>query len=515
MRLNELDRFASDDVDLAGKRLLIFIVAYNAEATIEKVLRRIPHSLRTNHTEVLIIDDSSSDETFARGVGYQRENAAFKITVLRTPENQGYGGNQKLGYRYAIDNGFDIVALLHGDGKYAPEKLPALLKPVIANETDAVLGSRLVDPRAALHAGMPFGKWIGNRTFTAFENTMLGTKLSDFHCGYRIYSTRALAEIPFEKNTNDFHFDTEIVIQFLLKKKRILEAPIPMFYGSGISYRDAMKYAWNIFKTTVRARLCQLSLFYDRRYDFEAVEEVYDLKLGYASSHTAAIAAAKPGCRILDIGCGQGRVGAEFAKLGCHVTGLDRYIPNDGGQRKNMDFVRWDLDRAEFPISVSKFDQIFMLDIIEHLKDPSHFLDELRFATGCKRPEIVLTTANIGFFATRFMLTLGQLNYGKKGILDVTHTRLFTVRSIRELLTQSGYKILELRGIPAPFPLALGRTFLARILLALNKGLIRLSKGLFAYQIFIRAEARPTVNNLLKETISTSGTKADALTEAA
>jgi glycosyltransferase involved in cell wall biosynthesis len=515
MPRSELDRFASQDVDLSGNRLLIFVVAHNAETTIEKVLSRIPAALRTSETEVLIIDDSSSDDTFARGVGYQKRHSDFKITVLRPPENQGYGGNQKLGYRYALDNGFDIVALLHGDGKYAPEKLPALLKPVIAGETDAVLGSRLIDKRAARRQGMPLGKWIGNRIFTAFENAVLGTKLSDFHCGYRVYSTRALAQIPFEKNTNDFHFDTEIVVQFLLKKLRILEAAIPMFYSEGIPYRDAVKYAWNIFKTTVRARLCQLALFYDRRYDVEAVEDVYDIKLGYPSSHTAAIAAAKPKSRILDIGCGQGRVGAEFAKLGCHVTGLDRYIPTDGAKRKNMDFVRWDLDRTEFPINVSEFDQIFLLDIIEHLKDPSHFMDELRFATGCKRPEIVLTTANIGFFATRFMLTLGQLNYGKKGILDVTHTRLFTFRSIRELLAQSGYKILEMRGIPAPFPLALGKTWLARVLLALNTALIRVSKGLFAYQIFIRAEARPTVNNLLKETISSSETKAEALTQAA
>ncbi|HJT45940.1 MAG TPA: glycosyltransferase [Chthoniobacterales bacterium] len=515
MPRSELDRFGSEDVDLSGKRLLVFVVAHNAESTIEKVLSRIPAGLRTDDTEVLIIDDSSNDDTFGRGVGYQQRHSDFKVTVLRTPENQGYGGNQKLGYRYALDNGFDIVALLHGDGKYAPEQLPALLKPVIADETDAVLGSRLIDKRAARRQGMPFGKWIGNRVFTGFENAMLGTKLSDFHCGYRVYSTRALAQIPFEKNTNDFHFDTEIVIQFLLKKLRVLEAPIPMFYGDGIPYREAVKYAWNIFKTTLRARLCQLALFYDRRYDVQAVEDVYDLKLGYASSHTAAIASAKPGSRILDIGCGQGRVGSEFAKLGCHVTGLDRYIPTDGARRKNMDFVRWDLDRAEFPINVSEFDQIFLLDIIEHLKDPSHFMDELRFATGCKRPEIVLTTANIGFFATRFMLTLGQLNYGKKGILDVTHTRLFTFRSIRELLAQSGYKILEMRGIPAPFPLALGRGWLARMLLAINTGLIRLSKGLFAYQIFIRAEARPTVNNLLKETISSSQTKAEALTQAA
>ncbi len=115
----------STPVDLRGQRVLIFIVAYNAETTIEKVLGRIPSSLHQEGVEVLIIDDSSRDGTFLNGLRYQQEHSAFKITVLRTPENQGYGGNQKLGYRYAIDHGFDIVALVHGDGQYAPEKLPA------------------------------------------------------------------------------------------------------------------------------------------------------------------------------------------------------------------------------------------------------------------------------------------------------------------------------------------------------------------------------------------------------
>jgi hypothetical protein len=157
-----------------------------------------------------------------------------------------------------------------------------------------------------------------------------------------------------------------------------------------------------------------------------------------------------------------------------------------------------------------------MLDIIEHLKEPAHFMDELRFATDCKRPEIILTTANIGFIATRLMLLLGQFNYGKKGILDVTHTRLFTFRSMRELLKESGYRILEVRGIPAPFPAAVGNNFFARAMLGLNMALIRVSKGLFSYQIFIRAEAKPTVNNLLRETISGSSVlKAEALTQAA
>ena len=132
MRLAELEPAAPDRIDLGGKRLLIFIVAYNAETTIEKVLHRIPQGLAAaGDVEILIIDDFSRDDTFVNGLRCQQRDSAFKITVLRTPENQGYGGNQKLGYRYAIDHGFDIVALVHGDGQYAPEKLPKLLTPLV------------------------------------------------------------------------------------------------------------------------------------------------------------------------------------------------------------------------------------------------------------------------------------------------------------------------------------------------------------------------------------------------
>ena len=141
-------------------------------------------------------------------------------------------------------------------------------------------------------------------------------------------------------------------------------------------------------------------------------------------------------------------------------------------------------------------------------------MDELRFAAACKRPEIILTTANIGFIVTRLMLLFGQFNYGKKGILDATHTRLFTFRSLRELFEQCGYKVLEVRGIPAPFPRSIGHNWLSRVLLKLNQALIRVSKGLFSYQIFVRAEAKPTVNNLLNQTMNGSAHLRHAVLEA-
>ncbi len=503
MRLTESEGFAPDRIDLGGKRLLIFIVAYNAETTIEKVLSRIPASLHTRDIEVLIIDDSSKDDTFTNGLRFQQRTSAFKITVLRTPENQGYGGNQKLGYRYAIDNGFDIVALVHGDGQYAPEELPALLAPLVRGEADAVFGSRMLESQAARAGGMPAYKWIGNKILTTFQNRMLRTEFSEFHSGYRVYSTSALSNIPFEKNTNNFHFDTEIIIQFVLKKLRIVELAIPTYYGNEICHVNGLRYAWNVFRTMLRARLHEMNLLFDRKFDVHLPEQNYDLKLGFVSSHTGAIDAAKAGSHVLEIGCGQGRVARELAAKGCRVTGMDQYVP-ESDQSGQIDFIRWNLDRKEFPVNVSAYDQIMMLDIIEHLKEPETFMDELRFAAVCKRPEVVITTANIGFFVTRLMLMFGQFNYGKKGILDATHTRLFTFRSLADLLDQSGYKLLEVRGIPAPFPKAIGDNLASRLLLNLNQALISLNRGIFSYQIFMRVEAKPTVHNLLAETIGTS-----------
>ncbi len=131
-------------------------------------------------------------------------------------------------------------------------------------------------------------------------------------------------------------------------------------------------------------------------------------------------------------------------------------------------------------------------------------MELLRDASITKRPELILTTGNIGFCVTRFMLMLGNFNYGRKGILDRTHTRLFTFASFRELLDQTGYTTLEMRGIPAPFAKAIGHGILSRMLASLNRFLIKLMPGLFSYQMFVRARALPTVKNLLSETISTS-----------
>jgi len=505
MRHVELELAAREPLDLRGKRVLIFIVAYNAETTIEKVLSRIPASLHTRDVEVLIIDDSSQDRTFQNSLRFEQQSSAFKITILRTPRNQGYGGNQKLGYRYAIDNGFDFVALVHGDGQYAPEKLPALLGPLLREEADAVFGSRMIDKADARSGGMPAYKWIGNQVLTRFQNRILGTNLSEFHTGYRIYATAGLSQVPFEKNTNDFHFDTEIIIQFVLKKLRIAELPIPTFYGDEICYVNGMKYVWDVCRTTVKARLCGIHLFYDRKFDVNPDELPHSDKLDFPSSQSFAADCCQPGDFVLQLEIGHSNVAAELMGRLCHVTAID-FAANDIA---DASLSPASAPMPQLPRKLGLYDHILLMDLIEHLHDPEKFMDELRGQMTGHNPEVIITSANVAFIVTRVMLALGRFNYSKKGILGLGHRRLFTFQSMRALLEQAGYEVIEASGAPAPFPLAIGPNRWSRLLLGINRVLIRVSKSLFSYQICVRARALPDSRYLLKETIDGSAALRD------
>src|SRR5581483_10936512 len=216
--------------DNRGKRIGIFIVAYNALTTLDKVLKRITPEVWQNVERVVVFDDASQDATFELAVGIQSLVHLPKLQVLKNPKNLGYGGNQKAGYRYFIEQGFDIVVLLHGDGQYAPELLSTMYAPLVRGEADAVFGSRMMkDFGGPLRGGMPFYKYLGNRLLTAFENRALGLNLTEFHSGYRAYDLHALAEIKLDNLTNDFHFDTEIIIKLHHQNFRIVEVPIPTF----------------------------------------------------------------------------------------------------------------------------------------------------------------------------------------------------------------------------------------------------------------------------------------------
>ncbi|MEP7268158.1 MAG: glycosyltransferase [Saprospiraceae bacterium] len=483
-------------------RLLIFIVAYNAERHIQSVLNRIPKTdLEQYDYEILIIDDQSKDATFEKALDYQKANPGLNITVLYNPENQGYGGNQKLGYHYASIHNFDVVLLLHGDGQYAPEEFNRLVSPISNGNADAVFGSRMMNKKDALKGKMPYYKFLGNIVLTRMQNYILGTDLSEFHSGYRAYRVKSLSRLPIERNSNDFHFDTQIIIQLVMAKMKIHEVPIPTHYGDEICYVNGTKYAFNIMKASVHSRLQQMGIYYKREYDLDQLKSTYNLKKNYLSSHSLLLNKIQDGSRILELGGGNGIISAGFVEKKCDITVVDKSsssnAPTHFIQLKDLH------DFSTLP-PVNNFDYILLLDILETMEQPELFLDNLRVYTKLNSPPIFISVANIAFFITRFQLLFGGFNYGRKGILDLNHKRLYTLKSIKKLCVQSGMKIEKVYCIPAPYPEAIGLNSKSKILITINTFLIKLSKGLFSYEYVLQIRANPVVSNLIKHSIQAS-----------
>jgi 2-polyprenyl-3-methyl-5-hydroxy-6-metoxy-1,4-benzoquinol methylase len=303
--------------------------------------------------------------------------------------------------------------------------------------------------------------------------------------------------IPFHLNSNDFHFDTEIIIQLVNLKARIVEVPIPTYYGDEICRVDGVRYAKDVMVATLKNAAHQRGMLYQRRFDVESGNAQYDLKLGYPSSHTYAIDAVPSGARVADIGGGPGEMARQLAAKGCEVRIVDQFAPAISNPQ--ITFEVTDLDRGT-PIDVSDRDCILLLDIIEHLSNPEAFLDQLRSGFDFRERKLVLSTPNIAFVVQRLQLLAGQFNYGKVGILDITHKRLFTFRGLKQLLDDAGFTNIEIRGVPAPFPKVLGTGLLGKTAVQVNLALIRLSRTLFSYQIFVTATGTPTTEFILEDT---------------
>ncbi len=485
-------------------KILIFIVAYNAEKTIKNVLMRIPSDLLDEYdAEVLIIDDKSYDDTVSNCFNVINDgHIKFKTHVLVNPENQGYGGNQKIGYQFAIERDFDCVALLHGDGQYDPECLRDLIVPVLNGEADAIFGSRMLTPFGAIKGGMPLYKYVGNKILTFFQNFMLKTSLSEFHSGYRVYSVKTLKQIPFYLNTPDFHFDTEIIIQLLFSGFRIVERPIPTYYGDEICYVNGIRYALDVTISTIKARLQHLGLFYDRKYDMAQqynCSEQYEAKMDIDSPSRRTLKNIPNGSQVLEFGCGSGALLIELIKKSCRVCGVDRFLPKDENN-VTVPFYQCDLNVEELPVHPGDYDYILMHDVLEHLANPEHFLDKIYCACHFSPDsKIIASTGNIAFFPMRASLFFGHFNYGKRGILDLTHTRLFTFKTFKRLFEQAGFDVLYIEGIPAPVTLALGDNRISGWITAINRWLICLSRSLFSYQIYLVAKPKRSLKLLLKD----------------
>jgi glycosyltransferase involved in cell wall biosynthesis len=231
--------------------------AYNAEATLARTLSEFDRDVVD---EVVLVDDASTDETvaLARQLG---------LEPISHERNLGYGGNQKTCYRRALDLGADIIVMVHPDYQYSPLLVPAMASMIAYGEYDLVLGSRIL-AQSPVARGMPRYKYVANRFLTLAENIVLAQKLSEYHTGLRAFSRSLLAAIPFERNSNDFVFDNQILVQALAAGARIGELSCPTRYqaeSSSINLTRSIRYGMGVLRTSVQYRLHQRRL---RRYPY-------------------------------------------------------------------------------------------------------------------------------------------------------------------------------------------------------------------------------------------------------
>lgn len=440
-----------------GKRIGILIVAYNAVTTIAKVLKRIPADVWEDVEEVVIFDDASGDHTYELALGLKMLSGLSKLTVIKNESNRGYGGNQKQGYRYFIDKGFDIVVLLHGDGQYAPEILAQLYAPLVAGEAEAVFGTRMTRAYGGpVKGGMPLYKLVGNKILTYLENRALGLHLSEFHSGYRAYSLAALARIDFEDMTDVFHFDTQIIIKLHHQGFRIKEVPIPTYYGDEICYVDGLKYAKDVMISVFRYKRTAGSVACYPEYKEYFVH--YPIKESRHSSHYYFMSWVGKDQEVLDVGCGEGFFAQQLVKEGNRVVGIDR-LSSPQYRHLLAQYVHADLDQglveALPDLTGRRFDRILLQDILEHVRNPARLLADCSGLLGAQGL-LLISVPNVANITVRLALLFGRFEYTERGILDKTHVHFFTRRSARRMIERAGYEIVAEQATVMPVELALG-----------------------------------------------------------
>src|SRR5216684_42114 len=411
--------------DMAHPRIGVLVVAYNAESTLRATLDRVPADFRERIAEVIVLDDASHDDTFAQGHAWAERPDTPSTLVVRHTKNLGYGGNQKPPYKLA-----------------------------------------------------------GNRILTRAENALLGAALTEFHSGYRAYSTSALRDIPFEHNTDDFDFDTQIIVQLLDAGKRILEIPIPTYYGDEICYVNGMRYAKDVVKDVVEYRLVTMGF---GTSEWVPKPDEYSFKDGDGSSHAVILEmmAGMPGGRILDLGCSGGLFAAHARAAGHEVTGVD-CLEIPGVRERTDHFVQASLEEGIPAEAGDGFDIIVAADVIEHLPRPGQVLRDVRRVL---RPggQVLLSVPNFAHWYPRLRVAAGLFGYDRRGILDETHLRFFTRRTLRRLVRASGFDILEEQATGLPLR-AISETDGRRLRLTrtIDRALVRVRPTLFGYQYILR-----------------------------
>jgi glycosyltransferase involved in cell wall biosynthesis len=237
---------------VGSKKIIVVLPAFNAEKTLTAVYGEIPSDLVDG---IILVDDASTDKTVAIA-------ERLGIEVIQHSKNLGYGGNQKTCYQEALRRGADIIVMLHPDYQYTPKLIPAMAYLLESGVFDVVLGSRILGGQA-VRGGMPMYKYISNRLLTLIQNVLLGAKLSEYHTGYRAFTRQVLKAIPWERNSDDFVFDNQLLSQIIYRGFRVAEITCPAKYfpeASSIDLARSIRYGIGCLITAAQFRMSKMRI---------------------------------------------------------------------------------------------------------------------------------------------------------------------------------------------------------------------------------------------------------------
>ena len=255
-----------------GKKVVVVMPAYNAEKTVVQTYEEV---MAQNCVDlVILVDDASSDKT--ADIAEKLKN----VRVFRNEKNLGYGGNQKICYRLALEEGADVVIMVHPDYQYTPMLIPAMASLIANGLYHCVLGSRILGGYS-LKGGMPRWKYINNRILTLVENIFLGAKLSEYHTGYRAFSKELLMKLPLDRNEDDFIFDNQMLAQIIWTGCKVAEISCPTKYfpeASSINFTRSVVYGIGCLKTSLEFYFAKIGIFGNRRFPAELKNCLPDFK---------------------------------------------------------------------------------------------------------------------------------------------------------------------------------------------------------------------------------------------
>jgi len=475
------------ELGLAAPRIALFVFDCADTGSLKRVLDRIPDPVAAWFEEIVIVQDRSvAEQRPVRRDRLAREYANFRIH--RLPRDAGFGGARKAAFEYALRKHFDHVVFMRGDGLHPPEELPALVRPILDDPDQVVFAYRRLRLPDAPGSWKLIPNLIAHTLATGFQNRLLGLRLRDYHSSFRLYSMRAVERMPYQLNSDDHRFDTQLVIQCRVLGVPVREVPVGPLWREYATNATGLLEVLRASRCAVDYRLHQLHVF--RLGNYFVDEGVrYTFKHSETGSHMQIVRAIAPGSSVLDLGCSQGLLARPLRDKGVRVTGVDIAPPSGAASDLEQYFQR-DLDLPlDLPFG-REFDYVVVSDVIEHLRNRTQLLRRAR--TFLKEGgRLIISTPNIALWFYRLSLLVGRFEYGPRGVLDETHVHLFTRATFRREVEKAGFYVLSERVTALPFEIVFESTGRSRLVRGLNRvyhTLARLWPTMFAYQHILEAE---------------------------